>query len=1056
MPTLRSIAALLAGAATPDRILPILRAIGFESAPEEVDITTRAALGIPSAYRDVRILRGAGSIRALLLTAPAHLPVREATTRLAARLATGAPHILWLLAIADPAVSEMAVAAWSGDRRPPRVAALVVRRDRVVDSDAETICALAAAHAPVDILTHSRWVDILGRESVTRRFYRTLERLVESLAASLPGRASADDRTELALLCVSRLLFLSFLEAKGWLDGDRGFLVRSFDACAGSGGAYHRRVLLPLLHGTLNTPRRARSLTARAFGSIPFLNGGLFARTPIERRHRSLLFPDDALGAVFGELLSRYRFTAREDSDDWSEASVDPEMMGRAFESIMASGERRSTGAYYTPRALVERITGAALTHALAASGVPHAFADALVAGTTTPAGPRARVRERIARLRVIDPACGSGAFLVHALERLAAMHVLLGDRRDMVEIRRDVLTRSIFGVDRSPFAVWLCELRLWLSMVIESGTDDPRAVTPLPNLDHHIRVGDALAGDGIAPIAVTPAAPAHPSSGIERLRARYVRATGRRKLSIARALDREERRRALALLDDAIASTAIGRRDLIAALRTRDLFGDRHRPTPADRDALTALRTRARDLRALRREARDGALPFSFATHFADAASAGGFDVVLGNPPWVRLHRIPAASRAAFRHRFAVFAGRGWTRGTTIAGAGSGFASQIDLAALFIERSVELLREGGVLSLLVPAKLWRSLAGGGVRRLLADATSLLEIDDLAESPHAFDAAVYPSILTASRGRPVPCRAPIVASRARHERDLRWCIDPARLGFDNDPASPWLIVPGEVRDAFDALTRAGTPLAESRFGRPHLGVKCGCNEAFIVSRPDAPIEEALLRPLIRGESVRAWALDPRAASDRLLWPHDEAGSALRVLPPLARQWLAPWRGRLLARTDGRGRGRWWSLFRIDAARCDLPRVVWADLGRAPRAIVLPAHDAAIPINTCYAVRCPEPDDAYALAALLNGPVAAAWTSIVAEPARGGFRRYLGWTMALLPLPGDWPRARSILAPLGERASRGERPTPPILLAAALDAYGLAEREVAPLLAWTSP
>jgi hypothetical protein len=548
----------------------------------------------------------------------------------------------------------------------------------------------------------------------------------------------------------------------------------------------------------------------------------------------------------------------------------------------------------------------------------------------------------------------------------------------------------------------------------------------------------------------------AHPSAAIERLRARYVRATGTRKLAVARALDREERRRARAVLDDAIATTALRRRELIAALRARDLFGDRHRIAAADHEALLALRTRARDLRAMRRDAATGALPFSFATHFADAAAAGGFDIVLGNPPWVRLHRIPAASRAAFRHRFVVFAGRGWARGAAAAGAGSGFASQIDLAALFIERSVELLRQGGVLSLLVPAKLWRSLAGATLRRLLVGSTSILELEDLAESPHAFDAAVYPSIITARRGRGDECPAPIVATRARHECDLRWLIEPDRLGIDDDAASPWLVVPGEVRDAFDAVTCAGVPLAESPFGRPHLGVKCGCNAAFVLPGPNAPVEESLVRPLIRGESVRQWSLEPSAAGERILWPHDDAGAPLRVLPPLARQWLTPWRSRLVARTDGRGRARWWSLFRTEAARGDLPRVVWADLGRVPRALVLPPHDASVPLNTCYAVRCPEPDDAFALAALINGPLAAAWTSIVAEPARGGFRRYLGWTMALLPLPTDWPRARSILAPLGARATRGDRPTPPILLAASLEAYGLAERDVAPLLAWTYP
>jgi hypothetical protein len=83
----------------------------------------------------------------------------------------------------------------------------------------------------------------------------------------------------------------------------------------------------------------------------------------------------------------------------------------------------------------------------------------------------------------------------VHALERVASLRATLGDGRDLSTIRRDVLTRSIFGVDVNPTAVWLCELRLWLSVVIESEMDDPLAVTPLPNLDRNVRTGDALSG---------------------------------------------------------------------------------------------------------------------------------------------------------------------------------------------------------------------------------------------------------------------------------------------------------------------------------------------------------------------------------------------------------------------------------------------------------------------------------------------------------------------------------------------------------------------------------
>src|ERR1019366_651541 len=121
-----------------------------------------------------------------------------------------------------------------------------------------------------------------------------------------------------------------------------------------------------------------------------------------------------------------------------------------------------------------------------------------------------ARDRERLGGalrgLRVLDPACGSGAFLVYLLERLAALAGAAGDARPVGARRRDILTQSIFGVDVNPTAVWLCELRLWLSVVIDSEEWDPLAVTPVPNLDRHGRVGDALGGPSFEDAPGVPA----------------------------------------------------------------------------------------------------------------------------------------------------------------------------------------------------------------------------------------------------------------------------------------------------------------------------------------------------------------------------------------------------------------------------------------------------------------------------------------------------------------------------------------------------------------------
>ena len=156
----------------------------------------------------------------------------------------------------------------------------------------------------------------------------------------------------------------------------------------------------------------------------------------------------------------------------------------------------------------------------------------------------------------------------------------------------------------------------------------------------------------------------------------------------------------------------------------------------------------------------------------------------------------------------------------------------------------------------------------------------------------------------------------------------------------------------------------------------------------------------------------------------------------------------------MKRTDLHQNRIWWSLFRTESAGFDRPRVIWADFGLKPRAIVVARNERFVALNTCYAVHCRSLADAYALAAILNGPLAAAWLNVVAEPARGGYRRYLGWTVSLLPLPTRWNRARKLLAPLGERGMQGDIPSDDEVLDATLAAYRLDRIRVQPLLSWS--
>jgi len=1091
--TLRAAALALTRADSFEALRPLARALGFLDTPVPLSAALRREIGIHALCEQATLHLRPGGLRLLvaLLAPPDSLygtgDLRDRALALATQLKRSAPTGLWCLCLLDHTRQQLCLAAVIAHPRGLRLTALRVDRRRVLDSDADTLRSLAAIAETDAHAHHARLADVLGRDALSRRFYRELEQRVGALANSLQvtearrgtprSRAGTPptpaERRELALLTASRCLFLSFLEAKGWLDARRDFLLHEAVRVLEAGGGIHGRVLRPLFFGTLNTPRRHRAADARRFGAVPFLNGGLFSPTPLERRHHHLDFSDDALAALLGGLLDRYRFTAREESSAWSEAAVDPEMLGRAFEGLMAEEERKRSGSFYTPPHLVTQAVDAALACSLESQG-----------GDDTPAF--------WTNLRVLDPACGSGAFLVQALETLDARAAAAGDSRSEHERRRAILARCIFGVDKQPMAVWLCELRLWLSVVIACDAPRIEDIAPLPNLDHHIRVGDALTGGTLQFAAPTAAR-------LTRLRERYARATGPRKLRTALALDAEERERAVAELTRRLEALRRERRQLVTTLRGRDLFGQRRRPGRADVARLELLRERSRELQTQRHRLQSGgALPFRFATMFADVAAAGGFDLLVGNPPWVRPHAMQANERTFLRTEFRAMRHATWRVGASRAGAGAGFAAQADLAVAFVERAVQLLRPGASLALLLPAKLWRNLSGGGVRRLLLHETQIRAVHDWSDAPALFDAATYPSLLVAQRrypatsrgdlltkAQPAPLSPDMVQCVVTRDTALRFDMPSSSLSLEaDDPAAPWVLLPPAARAAFDALRHAGPPLAESPLGRPLLGVKCGCNAAFLVHAVEhhdegatvtslaasAPtqgvIERALLRPALRGEALvgpvaaRTPSMNalrhselPEEHDVRIIWTHDAFGKPLTALPPATARWLGAWRPRLRARRDARQSQPWWTLFRTDAARADLPRLVWADIGRQLRLRLLPPHDPTVPLNTCYVLRLNTIDDAYAALALLSSGIAAAWLDVLAEPARGGFRRYLGWTVGALPVPQHWHRVVPDLATLGKRLHAGEQLPAPLLSSAVARAYGLSLTVVSPLLAW---
>ena len=1065
MLTTRAAHTLLTAATSSTGLLALARALGFPDPPHRLSHRTLRQLAFTTRADTLQLTRiTRGNDSAILLVEHAD-PTRwrETLRTISAHLDRLTDPRRWLILIHTTHDGPLALACWLSSTRGPRLAVLATAPTQVLDSDAQTVAALAAAWHPDPTLTCLRWHDLLGRHAIGARFFRALDTHVATIAAAWPHRVEPADGRTLALIHIARLLFLKFLETKGWLDGDRAFLARHTESTLADGGRLWHRLIAPLTFGTLNTPRRHRAPAARAFGQIPFLNGGLFACSPLERRTRQPSISDDLLAPLILDTLARYRFTAREDTASWSEAAIDPDLLGRTFEALMDEGQRRGSGTFYTPAPLVDTLVSDALRYALPSAVVPHlkpnsghAPADrhhppaaASAAASNLDPDHAHQLLIALDSFRTLDPACGSGSLLVATLERLAALRQSLGDPRPISAIRRHVLTTSIFGVDIAPMAVWLCELRLWLSIVIDDETTDPTSIAPLPNLDHHIRLGDALSTDAFDGTPLTE------SRRITALREQYATSSGARKRIAARRIEALERRSARTITHATIATLQQERADLLLVARQVTLFGTRHGLSATQRRRLASIRTLLRQARrTLRRLEDGGAVDFDFRSHFGDAASTGGFDLVIGNPPWVRSHHLDAITRTQLRTRFATV-----TRAAT---AGQAFGVQTDIAIPFTQRGLELTRPDGVLAFLLPAKLWRSVAAGALRQHLLNEATPLNIRDHSIAAGGFSAAVYPSSIVLQHTPPNSGNRQMHEQAAKptvecHTHDANgtphdFVITTDALPVGTHPGAPWRIIPDTVRAAADALSKAGGRWTDTILPTPSLGIKTGCNDAFLLT--DADVTHHLrpwTRPVLRGDHVRPWHTPDSTTA--IVIPCDTDGQTLRHLPPTLARHFAPFQRTLLARTDLRPREPWWSLFRTDLLATAGWRVVWADIGRTLRATVLPPHARSVPLNTCYGVRLHDPVDAHALAALLNAPTTTAWLSLVAEPARGGYHRFLGWTVLALPIP-DWNRTRERLAPLAARARRGEPLSTDALHQATLDAYDIQHADVAPLLEWS--
>ena len=303
---------------------------------------------------------------------------------------------------------------------------------------------------------------------------------------------------------MGRLVFLQFLQKKGWLGvpasepwgtGDREFIQNLFAQTADKDHFIDN--VLEVLFNDLNTERKGDLATPSLGGGrgrlIPYLNGGLFERDATDETEFPL--PAKYMQSLL-DFFASYNFTIDENDPDDAEVGVDPEMLGRIFENLLE--DNKDKGAFYTPKEIVSYMCRESLIAYLQTDIEDEATKEAIRQFVTThdvnTLGTndkfRQQVDEALCNVKICDPAIGSGAFPMGLLKELFQCRTALEGitQSKAAEIKKHIIQQNIYGVDIERGAVDIARLRFWLSLIVDEET--PQA---LPNLDFKIMQGNSL-----------------------------------------------------------------------------------------------------------------------------------------------------------------------------------------------------------------------------------------------------------------------------------------------------------------------------------------------------------------------------------------------------------------------------------------------------------------------------------------------------------------------------------------------------------------------------------
>ena len=588
-------------------------------------------------------------------------------------------------------------------------------------------------------------VEYISGKRFVKKGGKFVEEKTKNAAGAFREAFEGDDKKvrDFVKKMMGRLVFLQFLQKKGWLgvqenaewgSGDKNFIYNLFrNASKDVQNDFLEKALEPLFFKSLNQKRDEKAIAPEElcdiYGSkirIPYLNGGLFEADELDKK--KVKFKKEHFEQLL-TFFNQYNFTIDETDGDDQEIGVDPEMLGKIFENLLE--DNKDKGAFYTPKEIVQYMCRESLIAYLQERSLSEeerslgeekrslgeekrSLSEVEMNGASTTLsnrirefvlhhavsdfseGEKAALLKALLDVKICDPAVGSGAFPMGMMnELLACTQVLTGNAKSRSDLKKHIVRNNIYGVDIEKGAVDIARLRFWLAIIV-----DEAEPLPLPNLDYKIMQGNSLLesfnGIDLSNLCMSEAG--------------------------------------LNLFDDTD--------DVKTLLGYLNSYFDKHEAKDVIRDAIKAsvldlLRNRhfsGKSFEALSElDLHENSEFFLWHTWFHDVfnrpSDRNGFDIVIGNPPYIRRTSINENDKKYYDRQY------------------KSATKQYDMYLLFIEQGMNILNKNGHLCFINPIRFFNADYGFGCRKLLAENYTLKYVLDISQLPVFQNAMTYPCIL---------------------------------------------------------------------------------------------------------------------------------------------------------------------------------------------------------------------------------------------------------------------------------------------------------------------